>query len=285
MSFFPPIEPDYARNSSSCEVIFQCMIKTKLQILKNTLKNKYISNMCNSTSGTVPGARREGPEDAIGSIKLEFVDWRKRPKAKYIINDLYGEFNEIAGIKVEIMKKKMAHQKTKMLRLKFQIQIYKITYVDTKELLKFLNKQNWVLNLDDGLNVPGIDWELIVDREQADKYGVDISKVGNAVQMLTHGLKISEFMPEDSDEEVDIVVKYKKNFQTLDELDRLEIESKQGPISLSSFVQRVPVEKVGRINRVDSKRSVNIKFDVPTGYVANNLVKEIKKLARNNKKI
>ena len=68
----------------------------------------------------------------------------------------------------------------------------------------------------------------------------------------------------------------KKNFQTLDELDRLEIESKQGPISLSSFVQRVPVEKVGRINRVDSKRSVNIKFDVPTGYVANNLVKEIK---------
>ena len=103
--------------------------------------------------------------------------------------------------------------------------------------------------------------------------------------MLTHGLKISEFMPEDSDEEVDIVVKYKKNYQTLDELDRLEIESKQGPISLSSFVQRIPVEKVGKINRVDSKRSVNIKFDVPTGYVANNLVNEIKSWKKTTKKI
>ena len=39
--------------------------------------------------------------------------------------------------------------------------------------------------------------------------------------MLTHGLKVSEFMPVDSDEEVDIVVKYDKQFRTLDELDNI----------------------------------------------------------------
>ncbi len=284
--FFPPIEPDYA------EIVVHARgnlsVYDKDKIIKNieeiTLKNKYVSNMY-STSGTVPGASREGAEDIVGSIKLEFVDWRKRPKAMYVINDLYSEFNEIAGIKVEIIEKKDGPPKDKDVEIEISNSNLQNLMFDTRKLLKFLNKQNWVLNLDDGLNVPGIDWELIVDREQADKYGVDISKVGNAVQMLTHGLKISEFMPEDSDEEVDIVVKYKKNYQTLDELDRLEIESKQGPISLSSFVQRVPVEKVGRINRVDSKRSVNIKFDVPTGYVANNLVKEIKSWQETTKNI
>jgi len=284
--FFPPIEPDYA------EIVVHARgnlsVYDKDRIIKDiediTLKNKFISNIY-SISGKVPGARREGPEDVIGSIKLEFVDWRKRPKAKQIINGLYDEFNEIAGIKIEILEKKDGPPKDKDVEIEISNLNPENLMFDAKELLKFLNKKNWVLNLDDGLNVPGIDWELIVDREQADKYGVDISKVGNAVQMLTHGLKISDFMPEDSDEEVDIVVKYKKNYQTLDELDRIEIESKQGPISLSSFVQRVPVEKVGKINRVDSKRSINIKFDVPTGYLANNLVKEIKSWQKTTKNL
>ena len=55
--------------------------------------------------------------------------------------------------------------------------------------------------------------------------------------MLTHGLKVTEFMPEDSDEEIDIVVKYDKPFRTLDELDQILIEGKNGAVSLSLFVK------------------------------------------------
>ena len=81
--YFPPIEPDYA------EIVIHARgnlsVYDKDKIIKNiediTLKNKYISNIY-STSGTVSGTRREGSEDVIGSIKLEFIDWRIRPKAK-----------------------------------------------------------------------------------------------------------------------------------------------------------------------------------------------------------
>ena len=51
--------------------------------------------------------------------------------------------------------------------------------------------------------------------------------------MLTHGLKVSEFMPVDSDEEVDIVVKYDKKFRTLDELDNILTEGENGPVSMN----------------------------------------------------
>ena len=36
--------------------------------------------------------------------------------------------------------------------------------------------------------------------------------------MLTHGLKVTDFMPIDSNEEVDIVIRFDKKFRTLDEL-------------------------------------------------------------------
>ena len=88
-----------------------------------------------------------------------------------------------------------------------------------------------------------MEWELIINREQADKYGVDLLSVGNSIQMLTHGLKVSEFMPMDSDEEVDIVVKYDREFRTLDELDNILIQGKNGLV-YESFVKEYPKKLV-----------------------------------------
>ena len=94
--------------------------------------------------------------------------------------------------------------------------------------------------------------------------------------MLTHGLKVTEFMPSDSDEEIDIVVKYDKEFRTLDELDEILIEGEIGPVSLSLFVERVPKKKVGKISRYQTINSKTIKFDVVEGIISNNKVNEIK---------
>ena len=284
--FFPPIEPDYA------EVVIHARGNLSLEdkdviikrVEKHVLKNKNISNIY-SKIGNVKGERRDGSEDIVGSIKLEFVNWKDRPKAKSILNALEKEFKTIAGVVIEIIEKKDGPPKDKDIDIELSNASKEMLLKDTKSLIGFLKMQSWTRNIDDGLSVPGVDWELIVDRSQADKYQIDLIKVGNVIQMLTHGLKISDFMPENSDEEVDVVVKFKKDFQTLDELDRIEIESPNGPVSLSSFVQRNPVKKVGKINRVNSLRSVNIRLDVKDGLVANSKVKEIKNWLENNEDI
>ena len=48
--------------------------------------------------------------------------------------------------------------------------------------------------------------------------------ISNSVQMLTHGLKVTDFMPTDSNEEVDIVIRFDKAYRTRDELDKIFIE-------------------------------------------------------------
>ena len=102
--------------------------------------------------------------------------------------------------------------------------------------------------------------------------------------MVTHGFKITEFMPEDSDEEIDIVVKFKENYRTLDELDRVEISGRNGPVPLSLFIEREAQSKIGKIKRTDSEASHTIRFDVSGDIIANNKVNEISSWLENNNK-
>ena len=53
-------------------------------------------------------------------------------------------------------------------------------------------------------------------------------------------------MPVDSDEEVDIVVKYDKKFRTLDELDNILTEGENGPVSMNLFVERLPKRRLAK---------------------------------------
>ena len=40
--------------------------------------------------------------------------------------------------------------------------------------------------------VPGIEWELEIDRAQGAKFNADISNVGNVIKLITNGIKLGE---------------------------------------------------------------------------------------------
>ena len=256
---------------------FSAIEKDKIvnQVENEILKNKYIENIY-SRSGIIKGDNRNESEDVIGSIKIEFINWRKRPKANIIIDDLKLLTDKISGIYIEYIKKQDGPPKDKDIEIEIMNKDEQKLNVDTSLIYQYLKQQNWVKNIDTDLNIPGIEWEVSIDRIKADQYGVDIELIGNAIQMLTHGLKVTEYMPKESDEEVDIVIKYDREYRTLDELDKILIDGKNGPVSLSLFVNRTPVNKIGKITRKNSTRSKTIKFDVIEGTVANNKVLEIK---------
>ena len=274
--FFPPIEPDYAEVVIHARGNFSAIEKDKIvnQIEKEILKNKNIENLY-SRSGMVKGDNRDESEDVIGAIKIEFIDWRKRPNANIIIEELKLQTKQFAGIYIEFIKKQDGPPKDKDIEIEIMNNNENQLNIDTAFIYQLLKEKKWAKNIDTDLNIPGIEWEISIDRIKADQYGVDIQLIGNAIQMLTHGLKVTEYMPKDSDEEVDIVIKYEKEYRTLDELDKILVEGKNGPVSLSLFVNRKPVNKTGKIARKNSTRSKSIKFDVTEGTVANNKVLEI----------
>ncbi len=284
VEYFPPIEPDYAEIVVHARGNYSPIEKDEiLKKVENTIiENQYIRNLY-SRSGTIKGQKRSESEDIIGSIKVELINWKSRPKANQILNDLKIQTKNFPGIYIEFIEKKDGPPKDRDVEIKIVNSELKNLNSDSQHLLNFLKTNSWIKNIDSDINNPGIEWELIIDREQADKHGVDIQTVGDAIQMLTHGLKVTEFMPEDSDEEIDIVVKYDKPFRTLDELDQILIEGKNGAVSLSLFVKRIPKKKVGKITRYSNINSKTIKFDVKEGFISNNKVKEIKSWLFNNK--
>ena len=94
--------------------------------------------------------------------------------------------------------------------------------------------------------------------------------------MITNGLKVAEYRPDDSDDEIDIVIRHGTGQRTLDQLDRVRIEGADGSVPISSFVNRSAQPAVGVIYRSDQRRIVTIKADLPPEININAKVEQIK---------
>jgi multidrug efflux pump len=101
--------------------------------------------------------------------------------------------------------------------------------------------------------------------------------------MVTNGLKVAEYRPDDSDDEIDIVIRHDTNERTLDQLDRIRIEGTGGSVPISSFVERKPKPAVGVINRSDQRRIVTIQADLPPGSNIAAKVEDVKAWIAENK--
>ncbi len=97
------------------------------------------------------------------------------------------------------------------------------------------------------------------------------------MQLVTNGLKITDYRPSDSDKPVDIIVRVPEDRRTLDQIDELEISTPAGSVPISNFVQRVPEERVGLINRVDSQRVVTVTSNLTPGVLASTVQDQITK--------
>ena len=96
---------------------FSAIEKDKIvnKIEKEVLKNQFIKNIY-SRSGLVKGERRNESEDIIGSIKIELINWKDRPKAIYVIEQLKVQLKNSLEFILSSLKKWMVRQRIKMLK-------------------------------------------------------------------------------------------------------------------------------------------------------------------------
>ncbi|MDH5323787.1 MAG: efflux RND transporter permease subunit, partial [Gammaproteobacteria bacterium] len=135
-----------------------------------------------------------------------------------------------------------------------------------------------VTNIEDGRPLPGIEWQIKVDRAEAARFGADITLVGAMVQLVTNGIKIGEYRPDDSDDEIDIRVRYPAANRNLSQIDELRIPTPDGQVPISTFVKRVPAQKVSTITRTDMRRTITLEADVVDGYLAPEVIAELREL-------
>jgi multidrug efflux pump len=119
-------------------------------------------------------------------------------------------------------------------------------------------------DVEDSRPLPGIEWALTIDREQAGRFGADVGTIGAAVQLITNGIKVGEYRPDDAEDEIEIRVRYPIEDRGISALDQLFINTREGAVPITNFVQRKPQQQVNRLTRVDGLRIWLVRANVQT---------------------
>lgn len=268
VEFFPEVEPDnaalqvHARGNLSIwerdELLQEVEARVAaLQAERHEFHAVYARSV--ASSGTTGG---DEAEDVIGTIQLEFVDWQARRPASQILEDIRERTSGLAGISVEPRKQEAGPAAGKPIQLQLSAMDPSILPAAADKVVETMRRLGGFVDIEDGKSVPGIEWVLQVDRAEAAKYGADISLIGAYVKMLTNGLKVTDYRPDDSIDEVDVVLRLPEEYRTLTQLDRIRVEATGGPVPISRFVKRLAEPQVSILKRVDGNRAITVKADV-----------------------
>lgn len=269
VEFFPNVEPDYgllyvhARGNLSIEEMDALTRQAEERILGwPGIKTVY------TRAGEAGGPGAEVAEDVVGVIQYEFIDWRERKNANAILADLREAMQGIPGVEIEVSVPDAGPPTGKAIQIRLSASNPAGLNDAARQIADELAKTPDVIDIDDGLPPPGIDWEIRVDRAAAARYGIAPGAVGAVVQLVTDGLKLSDFRPAGTDDAVDIVLRLPPDQRTISSLDQLRVETEQGPVPIANFVTREPVLTTGTLTRIDSRRTVTVQANIREGVQA-----------------
>ncbi len=95
------------------------------------------------------------------------------------------------------------------------------------------------------------------------------------MQLVTNGVKVTEYRPADNDKAVDIIVRFPEDRRSLDQIDDLRVQTQAGYVPIGNFVERVPAARVGYINRVNANRVMTVSANIADGVQNAVVQKEI----------
>jgi multidrug efflux pump len=232
-----------------------------------------------SRIGEQPRGMGELTEDTVGVIQFEFADWRARRPAHAIMDAIRDNTADISGILVEVTAPRAGPATGKPIQIQLSAPDPAALTPAAKTVAAVLGKRSDIRDLDDGQPLPGIDWKIAVDNGEAAKYGAGVNTVGSAVQLVTNGLKATEYRPVDSDKAVDILVRFPPDRRSLDQIDDLRVQTQAGHVPIGNFVTRFPAQRVGYINRVNANRvmtvAANVAEGVQTAVVQEEIAREL----------
>ncbi|MEO0830671.1 MAG: efflux RND transporter permease subunit, partial [Pseudomonadota bacterium] len=227
----------------------------------------------NANTGGAPG-----PSDSIGQVQIELIPWEDRAAfarendiplseldGDVVLETLQARLDTIPGIQTEILNLAQGPASAKPVHLRLKTDDWETLIAATAAARAEFDRTPGLIDQEDNLPLPGIDWQIDVDVEKAGRYGADVATVGGMVQLVTRGVLLDTMRVDSSDEEIDIRVRLPEDDRVLATLDTLKLRTNQGLIPLSNFVTRTPVQKLAQIDRIEQKRYFDVKAGVEAG--------------------
>ena len=280
VEFFPKVEPDraivqvHARGNLAALEQDELVARVEAHILDIARERGEFTTVY--TASGKRESRSEEAEDVVGTISLDFIEWNHRRPAREILAEILQRSAEIPGIIVETKKEEGGPPVGKPVHIELASNDWERMGTAIDLVRTHLEQTDGLRDIEDSRPIPGIEWELQVDHEQAARFGADVAVIGWFVQMVTKGLNISSYRPDNSDDELDIVVRFPETNRNLGQLDSIRIRTELGLVPIGNFVKRVARPKAGTLQRVNMRRVMSVKADVVEGVLADDKVRELR---------
>lgn len=273
VEFFVDEEPDVAivfvqaRGNLSGIDIRDLGIEVENEILKirgieNVVLTATAPGGGRGSGGVDSAAPQDVPADVVVTMQVELADFDKRRKAIEIFTEIRERTSQIAGIKVEVRKIEGGPPTGKDVRLQVTSTDYKDLVTSVEKITKFVNTMDHLKDVEDSRPLPGIEWQIDVDREEAGRYNAGIAQIGYMVQLVTNGVNIGKYRPSDSEDEVDIPVRLPQEQRSLQSLKELRLRTSNGQVPIANFITMSPKQKVTSITRRDGVYAMDIKANI-----------------------
>jgi len=276
VEFFPDVEPDFGQVVVHGRGNLSLDEKDRIvrQIERKVIAAPGVKTVY-ARIGEQPRGNSELSEDTIAVLQYEFTDWKTRPRARAIMDQIRQDTRSIPGVLVEVTAPRAGPPTGKPIQIQLAALDPDLLPAAAKKVAAIVAKRSDIRDLDDGLPLPGIDWKISVDKAEASKYAANVATVGTALQLVTNGVKVTEYRPSASDKAVDILVRFPNNRRSLDQIDELRVQTPSGHVPIGNFVERVPTQRVGFIYRVAGNRVMTVSANVADGVQSAQVQKEI----------
>lgn len=281
VEFFTGVEPSqtqiqvFARGNFSAAETRDIMLDVENRIRE---VGHFKGIVTQSGAGQQMGGDQQTAPDIIGSIFIEMTDRRVRDIDGFEVEDRYRDaIANIPGARAEVASLEQGPPVGKEIQIELSGDDLEALFAEASRIREYMETEMGgdLIDIDDTAPVPGIEWEIVVDRAQAAMLGASMAEIGSAIQLMTNGIFMGDYRPNDSEEEVDIRIRYPAEFRGLSQMDTIRISTTNGPVPISSFVTRIAKPKVSSIQRVDGNRVVYVRANPAPGIVADNKLREL----------
>ncbi len=276
VEFFPSVEPErgqlmvHARGDHSVRERDALVSEVERRIMD-------VDGIRQAYARTALSFRGNGiDEDVIGILQLEFEPWQTRRPAVEIFAEIEDRVAGLAGIHVEEREEEAGPPVGKPIQVEIGSNLPDRLPPVVAAIRDKVDSMTGLREITDSRPIPGIEWQMRVDREQAGRLGTDIATIGAHVQMVSNGVLLGTYRPDDADDEVDIRARFPVEYRNLGQLDRLIVNTAKGAVPVSSFVDLGAEPRTGDLTRIDGKRIYTVSADVAPGVLADDKVQELR---------
>jgi multidrug efflux pump len=144
--------------------------------------------------GTAQG-RRNASEDEIGHMLVTLESTHTREMGA---DDIFWQVRErtkhLSGIRIYANKLEGGPPVAKDIQIELRSNTQELLQQEALRVRQFLEtRMQGLVDIDDTMPLPGIEWEIQVDRSQAALYGASVADAGLAVQLITSGVLVGKY--------------------------------------------------------------------------------------------